>query len=84
MGIPPSLRFCYREPATDDDSKYKIPRCQNGSAYLTSHRICYVDLEEPRGCSVGIDLKDVDRVEFQVASLAQQAGSRRIDVWIGC
>lgn len=62
---------------TDDDSKYKIPRCQNGSAYLTSHRICYVDLEEPRGCSVGIDLKDVDRVEFQVASLAQQIADGR-------
>ncbi|KAG5204570.1 Vps36-domain-containing protein [Trichophyton interdigitale] len=51
------------------DGKYKIPRCQNGSAYLTSHRICYVDLEEPRGCSVGIDLKDVDRVEFQARFL---------------
>ncbi|EFE38735.1 hypothetical protein TRV_06609 [Trichophyton verrucosum HKI 0517] len=51
------------------DGKYKIPRCQNGHAYLTSHRICYIDLEEPRGCSVGIDLKDVDRVEFQARFL---------------
>ncbi|EZF75341.1 hypothetical protein H105_03041 [Trichophyton soudanense CBS 452.61] len=51
------------------DGKYKIPRCQNGHAYLTSHRICYVDLDEPRGCSVGIDLKDIDRVEFQARFL---------------
>ena len=46
--------------------KYKIPSYQKGHAYLTSLRICYVDDEEPRKCSVGIDLKDVDRFDVQV------------------
>lgn len=46
--------------------KYKIPDYQNGHAYLTSHRVCYVAVEEPRKFSVGIDLKDIDRAEYQV------------------
>jgi hypothetical protein len=46
--------------------KYKIPDYQNGSVYLTSHRICYVDNEDPRKNSIAIDLKDVDRYEFYV------------------
>lgn len=50
----------------DYDRKYKIPEYQNGHAYLTSHRICFVSIDEPRKCSVGIDLKEVDRAEYQV------------------
>jgi ESCRT-II complex subunit VPS36 len=46
--------------------KYKIPDYQNGHAYLTSHRVCYVAAEEPRKFSVGIDLKEIDRAEYQV------------------
>ncbi|KIW05824.1 uncharacterized protein PV09_03030 [Verruconis gallopava] len=46
------------------DGKYKIPQYQNGRAYLTSHRICYVDNNEPRKYSVSVDLKDVDTVEY--------------------
>lgn len=46
--------------------KYKIPNHQDGHAYLTSHRIYYVDNDEPRKNSVGIDLKDVERFEFYV------------------
>jgi hypothetical protein len=46
--------------------KYKIPDYQNGSVYLTSHRICYVDNGDPRRNSIAIDLKDVDRYEFYV------------------
>ena len=49
--------------------KYKIAQYQNGHAYLTSHRACYVDNEEPRKCSVTIDLKDVERPEFYVRML---------------
>ena len=48
--------------------KYKIPNYQNGHAYLTSHRVCYVAVDEPRKYSVGIDLKDIDRTEYQVRS----------------
>lgn len=47
-------------------SKYKIPNYQNGCTYLTSHRACYVDNDDPRKYSVAVDLKDVDRIEFYV------------------
>jgi len=48
------------------DSKYKVPNYQNGHAYLTSHRICYVAVDEPRKYSVGIDLKEIDKPDYQV------------------
>lgn len=48
------------------NSKYKVSNYQNGHAYLTSHRICYVAADEPRKYSVGIDLKDIDRADYQV------------------
>ncbi|KAF2196071.1 Vps36-domain-containing protein [Delitschia confertaspora ATCC 74209] len=51
------------------EGKYKIPQYQNGQAYLTSHRACYVDNEDPRKYSVGIDLKDVERTEFYTGFL---------------
>ncbi|KAF2094237.1 EAP30/Vps36 family protein [Rhizodiscina lignyota] len=51
------------------DGKFKIPEYQNGHAYLTSHRACYVDNEEPRKYAVAIDLKDVDRSEFYAGFL---------------
>lgn len=46
------------------EGKYKIPNYQNGQAYLTSHRACYVDNEEPRKFSVAVDLKQIDKTEF--------------------
>lgn len=46
--------------------KYKIPDYQNGHAYLTSHRVCYVAADEPRKFSASIDLKEIDRAEYQV------------------
>ena len=48
------------------EGKYKLPQFQNGQAYLTSHRACYVDNEEPRSKAVAISLKDVDRCEVYV------------------
>ncbi|KZF25484.1 Vps36-domain-containing protein [Xylona heveae TC161] len=51
------------------EGKYKLSAYQNGHAYLTSHRACYVDNEEPRKYSVGIQLKDVDRFEFYAGFL---------------
>lgn len=54
---------------TDMDlRKYKIPNYQNGHAYLTSHRVCYISADEPRKYSVAIDLKEIDRAEYQVGS----------------
>lgn len=51
------------------EGKYKIPNYQDGHAYLTSHRVCYVAVDEPRKHSVAIDLKDIDRVEYQAGFL---------------
>lgn len=47
--------------------KHKIPEYQNGHAYLTTHRACYIDDEDPRRKAVGVDLKDVDSTEFYVS-----------------
>ncbi|OKL62066.1 hypothetical protein UA08_02747 [Talaromyces atroroseus] len=47
------------------EGKFKIPNFQDGHAYLTSHRVCYVATENPRQHSVAIELKDVDRVDYQ-------------------
>lgn len=47
-------------------SKFKLPNHQDGQIYLTSHRICYVDKQEPRKHSVALDLKDIERYEFYV------------------
>ncbi|CAG8390526.1 unnamed protein product [Penicillium salamii] len=49
--------------------KYKVQNYQNGHAYLTSHRVCYVAAEDPRKYSVAIDLKELDRVESQAGFL---------------
>ncbi|KFY21442.1 hypothetical protein V493_07408 [Pseudogymnoascus sp. VKM F-4281 (FW-2241)] len=51
------------------EGKYKIPNHQDGHVYLTSHRVYYVDNEEPRKNSVGIDLKEVERFEFYAGFL---------------
>lgn len=48
------------------EGKYKLPEYQNGQAYLTSHRACYVDNENPRKKAVAVSLKDVDRCELYV------------------
>ncbi|KAF2091666.1 Vps36-domain-containing protein [Saccharata proteae CBS 121410] len=51
------------------EGKYKIPSYQDGHAYLTSHRACYVDNKEPRKYSVAVSLKDVERPEFYAGFL---------------
>ncbi|KKK22789.1 hypothetical protein ARAM_007260 [Aspergillus rambellii] len=53
--------------------KYKVANYQNGHAYLTSHRVCYVAVDEPRKYSVGIDLKEIDRAEYQAGFLKSSA-----------
>ncbi|KAI5853840.1 EAP30/Vps36 family-domain-containing protein [Tricharina praecox] len=45
------------------EGKYKILNYQNGFAYLTSHRACYVDNDDPRKYSIAVELKEVDRIE---------------------
>ncbi|TID23550.1 Vps36-domain-containing protein [Venturia nashicola] len=52
------------------EGKYKIPQYQNGRAYLTSHRACYVgNDEDARRFAVAVDLKDVDRPELYAGFL---------------
>ncbi|KAI4256241.1 MAG: hypothetical protein L6R42_006337, partial [Xanthoria sp. 1 TBL-2021] len=51
------------------EGKFKIPAFQNGHAYLTSHRACYVDNVEPRKSSIAINLKEVERYEFYAGFL---------------
>ncbi|KEF58896.1 uncharacterized protein A1O9_03739 [Exophiala aquamarina CBS 119918] len=55
------------------EGKYKIDTCQKGHAYLTSHRVCYVDDADPRANSWAVDLKDVERHEFQASFLKSSA-----------
>ena len=50
--------------------RYKLQEYQNGHAYLTSHRICYVDNAEARSRSVALDLKDVDHPELYVGDFS--------------
>jgi len=54
-------------------SKYKIADCQNGHAYLTSHRACYIDDQNPKQNSLAVDLKDVERYEFTAGFLRSSA-----------
>lgn len=51
------------------DGKSKISEYQNGQAYLTSHRVCYIDNDQPRTKAVAIDLKDVERCELYVCTV---------------
>ncbi|KAI1369281.1 EAP30/Vps36 family-domain-containing protein [Xylaria arbuscula] len=55
------------------EGKYKLPNQQCGQVYLTSHRICYVDTQQPRKYSVALDLKDVERYEFYAGFLKSSA-----------
>ncbi len=71
------LLYALHVNATDAmHSKFKIPQYQNGQAYLTSHRVCYVDHAEPRKNSVAILLKDVEKPDFYVGldDLGAQTG----------
>ncbi|KAA6415033.1 MAG: vacuolar sorting [Lasallia pustulata] len=51
------------------EGKFQIPNHQHGHAYLTSHRVCYVDNAEPRKYSVAIELRQVERYEFYAGFL---------------
>jgi ESCRT-II complex subunit VPS36 len=69
VGLYEGYTHCQPAPPRLDwpsRSKFKLPQYQNGQAYLTSHRACYVDHAEPRQNSVAILLRDVERAEFYV------------------
>lgn len=49
----------------------KLSEYQNGHIYLTSHRACYVDNQDPRAKAVAVSLKDVERSELYVCVLSE-------------
>ncbi|KAF3921702.1 hypothetical protein ABW21_db0204368 [Orbilia brochopaga] len=51
------------------EGRYKVPNYQNGSAYLTTHRICFINNDEPRRYSAGLELKDVEKFELYTGFL---------------
>ncbi|KPI42646.1 Vacuolar protein-sorting-associated protein 36 [Cyphellophora attinorum] len=55
------------------EGKFKIASCQKGHAYLTSHRACYIDDADPRNNSLAVELKDVERHEYQAGFLRSSA-----------
>ncbi|QSZ34280.1 hypothetical protein DSL72_005870 [Monilinia vaccinii-corymbosi] len=71
--LPDEVNLFVQDSVGLYEGKYKIPDHQNGQVYLTSHRICYVDNEDPRRNSTAIDLKDVDRYEFYAGFLKSSA-----------
>lgn len=62
--------------------RVKLPQYQNGHAYLTSHRACYVDNDQPRSKAVAINLKDVDRCEAHVRNCCKDFSKTSIDSMI--
>ena len=72
--LRPNLRddealLCVQDGVGLYEGKFKVPNYQNGHAYLTTHRICYVDNEDPRKYSVAVDLKEIERTEFYAGFL---------------
>ncbi|KIW19904.1 hypothetical protein PV08_00479 [Exophiala spinifera] len=55
------------------EGKYKIASCQKGHVYLTSHRAYYVDDADPRNNSWAIELKEVEKYEYQAGFLKSSA-----------
>lgn len=49
--------------------QYKVTGQQNGQAYLTTHRVCYVDVLETRKNSVALELKAVEKIEYYAGFL---------------
>jgi len=56
-----------REPYS---RKFKSPNHQDGTVYLTSHRVCYVDEIKPMLYSIGVNLEQIDKIETSVPSHA--------------
>ncbi|KAL6717089.1 Vacuolar protein-sorting-associated protein 36 [Lecanora helva] len=55
------------------EGNYKIPNLQDGHAYLTTHRACFVNDVEPRKNSVAVELRAIDRYEFYAGFLRSSA-----------
>jgi len=62
MGAAPLSRWT-------DCSKFKSPNHQDGTVYLTSHRVCYIDEVKPMLNSIGVGLDQIDKIETSVERL---------------
>ncbi|KAK9315278.1 EAP30/Vps36 family-domain-containing protein [Lipomyces starkeyi] len=51
------------------EGRVRLPSYQNGRLYLTSHRICYVDIASPLTNSVAINLPDVKTIQYTAGFL---------------
>lgn len=60
------------------DGKFKLQDYQDGHAYLTTHRICYIGNDDARAHALAIELKDVDRTDFYAGFLKS---SPKITLW---
>lgn len=68
--LPDEILLFVQDAVALYQGKFKLPEYQNGQAYLTSHRACYIDNEAPRKKAVAVALKEVDRCELYVTSLS--------------
>lgn len=59
------IRWVHPSEKTDD-SKFKSPNHQDGTVYLTNHRVCYVDEIKPILYSIGVDLDKIEKIETSV------------------
>jgi len=59
-----------------NDRKFKSPNHQDGTIYLTTHRVCYVDEIKPMLYSTGVDLAQIAKIETSVLSLIICSNSR--------
>ncbi|KAJ8103008.1 EAP30/Vps36 family-domain-containing protein [Lipomyces tetrasporus] len=51
------------------EERVRLPGYQNGRLYLTSHRICYVDIASPLTNSVAVNLPDVRTIQYTAGFL---------------
>jgi Vacuolar protein sorting protein 36 Vps36 len=47
--------------------KFKSPNHQDGTIYLTTHRVCYVDEVKPMLYSIGVGLEQIAKIETSVS-----------------
>ena len=68
LPLPPVLMYELRN--------LKIPDLQDGYAYLTTHRACFVGNIEPRKTAVALELKTVAKSDFYVSYLKRESPTR--------
>ena len=65
VGLYDGYSFTFVDTA-DSTRKFKSPNHQDGTVYLTTHRVCYVDEIKPMLYSTGVDLAHIAKIETSV------------------